>query len=205
MSRKRDYQIDGPEVTAIKQCDPALIPLFDTVGNLRVVGYDDPFLCIMFFVLNQQISLKAAKTVYDRLMVHGIVTPESVLRVSDPALRALGLTTAKVTCLKSLAAATATAWFQNLALLPRSEVERHLLALPGIGPWTVAMFNLFYRFDEDVFTTTDLGLRQALRVVLNNPEMSHQDIQVRSIRWRPYRSVVAHYLWAFREGPNSHL
>lgn len=205
MSKVRTYQAEGPEVTQLKQQDQALIPLFDTVGDLQVVGFDDPFQCLMFFILNQQISLKAAKTLYERLHAHDIDTPNRVKATPEDALKALGLSKAKRTTMRSVAHAAATTWYTRIDTLRREDLEKALLALPGIGPWTVAMFLMFYRFDEDVFTVGDLGLRHALATVLNSPNMSQKAMLLRSKQWAPYRSIVAHYLWAFREGPNSHL
>lgn len=199
----RDYDLKGPVVTALKTQDKALAPLFETVGDLRVVGFDDPFLCLVFFVLNQQISLKAAKTLYARLLGEGFDTPETFRQATQASLRALGISTAKITCLQAVATACYAPWFVQMENTSHERIERELLSIRGLGVWTVSMFRMFYLLDEDVFTTGDLGLRHALRLVLKQPAMSEADMVARSARWRPYRSVVAHYLWAFREGSDS--
>jgi AraC family transcriptional regulator of adaptative response / DNA-3-methyladenine glycosylase II len=76
----------------------------------------------------------------------------------------------------------------------RSDVQRRLLAIPGIGPWTATYVSLRALGDPDAFPCRDLGLRRAARKLGLPPDAAR--LAARSERWRPWRTYAAHYLWA---------
>jgi AraC family transcriptional regulator, regulatory protein of adaptative response / DNA-3-methyladenine glycosylase II len=83
----------------------------------------------------------------------------------------------------------------------RDQAARDLLALPGIGPWTVAYIRMRALGDPDVFLPTDLGVRHALRR-LGQPD-DPTVAEVVALRWRPWRSYALQHLWGVLEGPVS--
>ena len=75
------------------------------------------------------------------------------------------------------------------------EIIDQLIQVKGIGVWTAQMFLMFSMGREDVFSALDLGLRNALMTLLNQQDMTIKEIETYSLKWKPYRSIVSHYLW----------
>ncbi|OHE27133.1 MAG: hypothetical protein A2Y43_00305 [Tenericutes bacterium GWA2_38_26] len=70
-----------------------------------------------------------------------------------------------------------------------------LIKIKGIGVWSAQMFLMFSLGREDVFSVLDLGLRNAVKKIYNNPDLTHDEIEKISENWVPYRSIVSHFLW----------
>lgn len=75
------------------------------------------------------------------------------------------------------------------------EIINMLVRIKGIGIWSAQMFLMFSLGREDVFSVLDLGLRNAAKKIYNQPELTNEQIELMSQNWKPYRSVVSHYLW----------
>jgi AraC family transcriptional regulator of adaptative response / DNA-3-methyladenine glycosylase II len=156
-------------------------------------------------VLGQQVTVKGARTLAERLVrkLGGpLAAPDGTLTHLFPSAEAvarddlsgIGLTGPRTRALRALAAAVAGG---VVALEPGAdpaETRRALLALPGIGPWTVEYVALRALGDPDAIPLTDLGLRQALRS-LGAPDGATA-LAARAERWRPWRSYAALHLWA---------
>lgn len=201
--RLLDLDADPTSVSDLLAADPALTALVERRPGLRVPGSVDGFELATKAVLGQQISVAAARTLAGRLVkAFGapLSTPDTALTHSFPTaetlaesdLRGVGLTGARARTLRGLAAAVAGG---DLDLRPgadRGDTRRRLMALPGIGPWTVEYVSMRALADPDAFPATDLALRHALaRHVITDTD-----------RWRPWRAYAAMHLWT-DEGANS--
>ena len=175
--------------------DPALAALIAQVGPLPVlVPTSDPFGTLVRSVAGQQLSVRAAASIYARVVgTLGEVTPETLLGAEPGTLRSFGLSWAKVRTVRALAEAALDGRvdFAHLASLPDEEVIVQLTPLPGIGRWTVEMFLMFGLARPDVFSFGDLVLRQELGRLYAE---AMQGEVVAS--WSPYRTLAARYLWA---------
>ena len=121
-----------------------------------------------------------------------------VLALSDDELRAVGLSRGKVRYVRALAEAEVAGDLAELEHLPDEEIHRRLIALPGVGIWTVKMFLLFHVQRPDVFAGEDLGLREAIRVLdATEAAPTIAEAHARAEVWAPYRSVAAVSLWDF--------
>lgn len=175
--------------------DPLLAPLVAERPNLRVIGTPDCFQSAVTTVLGQQVSLSAGRTFAGRLVeAYGEPTGSglsrfpraSALAGADPdELRsAIGLTSARARTVLALA----RAWLEASPLPGAAPSRSELLAVPGIGPWTVDY--LAVRFgDRDAFTPSDLVLRRALGGITSDAAAR------RAEAWSPFRAYALMHLW----------
>ena len=152
-------------------------------------------------IVGQQLSTKAARTIYGRLteLYDGAPpTPEQLLATDPDDLRGVGLSRAKGTYLRSLAEHVVSGELQleRLADLPDDEVSAQLTAVKGLGQWTADMFLIFHLRRPDVLPVGDLGIRRAVQVAYGLEELpAKARLEEIAEPWRPYRSLACLYLW----------
>lgn len=209
---RRLVDADAPldAVATVLGADPALAPRVASDPGLRVPGTVDGAEQALRAILGQQVSVAAARTLAGRLAVrfgapladaagsltHAFPDPEALGR-ADP--DDLGLPRARARGLVGLAAALAAG---DVDLDPGGDlpaVREDLLALTGVGPWTVEYVALRTLRDLDAFPVTDLGVRNGARA-LGLPD-TPADLLAHAERWRPWRGYAAHHLWAAASSP----
>lgn len=197
--RRLDLDADAERIDAALAADPVLRPLVRARPGLRIIGHADGFEAAVSTVLGQQVSLAAARTFTARLITAygtphpcGLTEfpgPEALADVAGDELRAaVGITGARARTLLALAEAFA----DGLVLHPDGDAERHrreLLALPGVGPWTVDYLALRAFGDRDACPTGDLVLRRALGA------STAAEARSRAHAWSPYRAYGVFHLW----------
>lgn len=159
-----------------------------------------PFEVLARIVAGQQLSVKAAATVFQRLelALGGKVTGESIAMASIETLRAAGLSHAKSQTLKTLSrfAGSDEKHLQQLLEDSWLSCRTELLQLKGIGPWSVDMFAMFGTGSPDVFAAGDLGLRMAMERHLEVPPKQKPAVyDQRALVWSPYRTLASLHLW----------
>jgi DNA-3-methyladenine glycosylase II len=149
----------------------------------------------------QQLSTKAAGTIWGRVEVLvGKVTPKAILDADIDALRACGLSRPKISHLRSIATAVTDGSlnFRRLARATDEDARAELVAVKGIGPWTADVYLMFALGRWDVFPHADIGLSEAYRMITGERKRHPPKKFLRTgERWRPYRGVAAHMLWAY--------
>ena len=182
--------------------DPALGVVIERAGpaRLRTKDPDGPFGALVRAIAYQQLAGKAAAAIHGRFraLVPGPLTPESVLAVSEEAMRGAGLSRAKTVSIRDLSARAAGGEL-DLATLPRlpdDDIVACLSEVRGIGRWTAEMFLLFELRRLDVWPTGDLAVREGWRLAhgLELPPTPSQ-LQLLGEPLRPVRSVAACYCW----------
>ncbi|MEE2877624.1 MAG: DNA-3-methyladenine glycosylase 2 family protein, partial [Pseudomonadota bacterium] len=148
----------------------------------------------------QQITTKAARTIWDRVEAHlGNVCTGTVLASEEDALRSCGLSRPKIRHLRSIAEAVETGALnlERVHAASMDDARSELIAVKGIGPWTADLF-LMACGRLDAFPAGDVGLMEAYRL-LNEAEqrLESKAFTERAQDWRPYRGVAAHLLWAW--------
>lgn len=193
------YHNDSDITRYLIEKDPLLAPLFKVKKHIEVRLNHNYFHALLETIIAQQLSSKVAFVISKRVHVFydNDITPEIILKTDDQVLRSLGLSFQKIKYLKSLAEHVISdrASFDRLEFLSDQEIIEILIKIKGIGIWTAQMFLMFSLGREDVFSSLDLGLRNALKIVYKNPDLTIKDIDNIAINWSPYRSVVAHFLW----------
>jgi DNA-3-methyladenine glycosylase II len=161
----------------------------------------DAYGALLRAIVGQQLSTKAARTIYLRVLgLFGGATPspEQLLEASEADLRGAGLSGRKVEYVRDLAAHVLSGELEldRLEQLSDEEVIEELVAVRGLGRWTAEMFLIFHLERPDVLSGGDLGIRKAVQVEYGLEEMPTPE-QVTEIgqAWSPYRSLAGLYLW----------
>lgn len=179
--------------------DAVLGELIARFEGLALGSRGDAFSTLARAIVGQQISVKAAQSVWDRLSERlETVTPGSMIRSRKPTLRACGLSGQKADYLKDLArkfldgTLDAARWdaLDDEALIAEMTLVR------GIGRWTAEMFLIFHMTRPDVLPLDDLGLQRAMSLHYNRAQPISM-LKMRRIAgaWAPWRSVATWYLW----------
>jgi DNA-3-methyladenine glycosylase II len=151
-------------------------------------------------IVGQQISVKAALAIFGRLseLLGGSIDAEALAAADEDALRAVGLSRAKARAVRELGIQVSTGRFDfaELEALSDEDAEARLVSLRGIGPWSAQMFLLRSMGRPDVFPAGDIGLRRGIEMLDGLDQMpAIAEAAERALRWRPYRSYAAKYLW----------
>lgn len=166
------------------------------LGPPSLRDYDGDFAGLVRVVVGQQVSAASAAAIWKRVYA-GLTpfAPQTVLAADDAALQALGLSRPKIRTLRALSRAEID--FAGLAALDDDAIRTTLTAVSGIGPWTADIFLLFCLRRADAFPSGDLALQVATQNLLELPARpTAPELEMLAERWRPYRGVAAHLLWA---------
>ncbi|MGI8783086.1 MAG: DNA-3-methyladenine glycosylase family protein [Acidobacteriota bacterium] len=185
----------------LRQSDPVLCRLIEHVGPYRIKYRQPDFQSLVRSIVFQQLSGKAATTIFNRLVDkvgREPLTAGEILKLNDAELRSLGLSRQKASYLQDLARRTDSMEiaFSDLGNLPDEGVIEHLTRVQGVGVWTAHMFLIFALRRPDVLPTGDLGIRAAIKRVYrlrSLPDAAKMEKLAR--KWRPYCSVACWYLW----------
>jgi DNA-3-methyladenine glycosylase II len=183
--------------------DPILAAVIRQYGpcGLADAQRADHFSALVRAIAGQQLSTKAASTIYARLltlMPGGIPTPQGLAALSDEQLRSVGMSRQKSASLRDLSEKVLSGLvdLEALSTMPDEDVISSLVRVRGIGRWSAQMFLMFRLHRPDVLPVGDLGLVNAIQKVYGlrkrpAPERIHKLGEA----WRPYRSVASWYLW----------
>jgi DNA-3-methyladenine glycosylase II len=200
-------------VKALKRADPHLARVIALAGPCTLAPTElSPFRALLRSIVFQQLSTKAASTIFGRvaaLFPDGVPTPEAVLAQRDEALRAAGLSNNKVRSVKDLsekALAGIVPTREALAGLPDEEVIAHCTQVRGVGQWTVEMMLMFHLGRPDVLPVDDLGIQKGAQRVYGLRKLpSPERLEKLAAPWRPWRSVGSWYLWRALELPEAQV
>jgi len=173
-----------------------LIPQFDQ-HCLQSRG--DAFVTLARSVVGQQISVKAAQTVWERFVALAEhITPAQVLKLKIDDMRAAGLSARKVEYIVDLAlhfdngAVHVDAWTG----MEDEAIIAELIAIRGIGRWTAEMFLIFHLMRPNVLPLDDVGLINGIsKCYFSGDVVSRSDAREVALAWAPYRTVATWYIW----------
>jgi DNA-3-methyladenine glycosylase II len=196
---------DRKAIAALRKADPVLRGVIDEVGSVGdfLAGRPtDHYGTLVRSIVGQQLSTKAAASIYARLLERfggRAPTPEEVLADDPDALRAAaGLSHAKVRYLRSLAehVLDGSLRLDRLGDLPDDEVIAELVAVKGLGVWSAHMFLMFHLHRPDVLPVGDLGIRRAVKIHYGLTELpTPAELTDIAEPWRPHRTLACIYLW----------
>jgi len=181
--------------------DKHIAPLIKKWGSCKI----KPIKKSLYFedlvdtICSQQLSGKAATTIFDRLKMtlSGKFEPVQVLKTNDQRLRDCGLSWGKVKYVKDLAfhVKEGKLKLSKLDKLPDEEVINELVAVKGIGRWTAEMFLMFSLARPDIFPIDDLGIKKGFEKVVGKKWDKVESAKFAEKNWKPYRTVASWYLW----------
>lgn len=182
--------------------DPVLAIQINKFGVINYRPPKDRFENLVSTIIGQQLSNKAADTIYNRfleLFPNRKVDPNWILNLESSKIRAVGTSWAKIRSLKdlSLKILDKSVQLDLLDLLSDEEVITHLTQVKGIGPWTAQMKLMFTLHRPDVFPLDDRGIQNAMIKLygLKDDKKLKTNMLKTSSSWRPYRTLACWYLW----------
>jgi DNA-3-methyladenine glycosylase II len=193
------YDKNHPFVQDLIQKDPLLANIIDQIDEVKVPISEDYFTSLVEIIVAQQLSAKVAFIINERLktLLNQQLNPYEILSLDDETLRSIGLSKQKITYLRHLSTyyIENKIMFNHLSEYKDEEVIKHLTEIKGIGRWTSEMFLIFSLKRYDIFSVLDLGLREAVKKLYNQPNLTHEEIIQIAHKWMPYRTIASHYLW----------
>ncbi|WP_370869064.1 DNA-3-methyladenine glycosylase [Rhodoferax sp.] len=173
-----------------------LIPQF---GQTCLQSRGDAFATLARSVVGQQISVKAAQTVWDRFAkLPQQMTPAQVLRLKIDDMRAAGLSARKVEYLVDLALHfdNGLVHVEDWVAMDDEAIIDELVAIRGIGRWTAEMFLIFHLMRPNVLPLDDVGLINGIsKSYFSGEVVSRSDAREVALAWAPYRTVATWYIW----------
>ena len=151
-------------------------------------------------IIYQQLSGKVAKIIYTRflsLFQNKIPTPNQYLNTAITDLKGIGLSKQKINYINNLSQFFIEQDNQlKFKTDSEQEISKQLIAIKGIGQWTIDMFMMFTLCKADILPIGDLGIKKAFRELYNLKELpSESFMKEMSLPWQPYRTIACCYLW----------
>jgi DNA-3-methyladenine glycosylase II len=185
----------------LRRADPVMRDVIQRAGPFTLRTHRNRFRALVFSIVGQQISGKAAAAIRTRLVEYlkpQQISADAIARLTPEELRSVGLSAQKTIYLLDLAnrVACGDLKLDRVARMPDEAVIEALTEVNGIGIWTAQMFLIFSLGRLDVFPHDDLGVRSAIRNLYGLDELPNKEISHRiATPWRPYASVASWYCW----------
>jgi DNA-3-methyladenine glycosylase II len=184
--------------------DPRLAAVIKRVGPCKLADSrtHDPFAALVRVIMSQQLSGKAAETIFARVVAlaapAGGLSPVSVRALDATALRGAGVSRPKITYLYDLADHVGDGRLDLHALdgHPDEEVIARITAVKGLGRWSAEMFLMFRLNRPDILPVGDLGIVKGMQRLFGMKRRPAERTMIRLAEgWRPYRSIASWYVW----------
>jgi len=192
------FEYGAEEVEHLKKADPVLGEAMDRIGRVERTVIPDLFQALIYAVIGQQVSAKAAYTVWCRLQEKvGEISPARIAEASEKEIQQCGMTYRKACYIKDAAKMVQEGSFEieGLKELPDSEVIKRLSSLKGIGIWTAEMLLLNSMERPDIVSRGDMAITRGMMKLYGHPEITKEQFQEYKTRYSPYGSVASIYLW----------
>ncbi|MCM0649068.1 DNA-3-methyladenine glycosylase [Clostridium swellfunianum] len=193
------FEYGEKEINYLKKKDKRLAEAIDRIGRIEREVMPDLFTSLIRSIVAQQISSKAASTVWNRIMERfGEVTPERLAKVSIEEIQQCGISTRKAGYIKGITEAVISRELnlEELFELPDDEVCKRLSSLNGIGVWTAEMLMIFSMQRPNIVSWGDLAIRRGMMMLYHHKELTKERFEKYRKRYSPYGSVASLYLWA---------
>ena len=188
-------------IVHLKKADPVLAEIIAKTGPYRMQYREPVFQTLVRSIVYQQLSGKAALTIFDRLAAAVKVdpmTPESILSLRPQKMRTLGLSQQKTLYIRELARFTRSGEidFSTFPELDDAAIIETLTLVKGVGVWTVQMFLMFALRRPNVLPVGDLGVRAAMKKAYQLEALpTPAEMERIASAWHPYCSIASWYLW----------
>jgi DNA-3-methyladenine glycosylase II len=187
--------------------DPKLAAIIPKIELPDVDRHNDIYLDLLDSIVSQQLSVKAAGTIFQRFLeIFDDLnpTPHRILELDKEVMRGCGLSYQKAGYIQNIAAY----WIDNQCLtkdwlsLTDEEIIAELTTIKGVGKWTVQMILMFRLNRPDVFPIDDLVIRQSMMklygVESKGKELVRELTEIAET-WRPYRTIACRYVWRYKD------
>jgi DNA-3-methyladenine glycosylase II len=196
--------LGGKAARAHLAADPVLGPVVKQVGAFILKPLTrEPYEALVRAIAHQQVHGRAAEAVLKRLIAlfpeQDFPTATGILSLEEGALRGCGFSGAKVAAVRDIAAKTVGGLVptrRSATRLPDEELIERLVAIRGVGRWTVEMLLIFTLGRPDILPVDDFGVREGYRRAAGlDAQPKPKELAAIGLAWAPYRSAAAWYLW----------
>jgi DNA-3-methyladenine glycosylase II len=184
----------------LARVDPTLATIIRARRGIALGTRGDPFQTLARSIVGQQISVKAAESVWQKVVaaVGGVPTPTNIAVAALPDLRAAGLSQRKAEYVSELASRFASKQLNPTSwqAMDDESIIAALTTVRGVGRWTAEMFLIFNLMRPDVLPVADVGLQRAISLHYRSGRvLSERTLRRIAEPWAPWRSVATWYLW----------
>lgn len=193
------FEYGQKEIEYLKNKDKKLGAAIEKIGMIRREINSEPFSALVSSIVSQQISNKAAETVWNRLCkLMGSITPENIEKASLDEIQGCGMTLRKAGYIKGIANAAISGEvnFKMIHTFTDEKIINNLSALKGVGIWTSEMLLIFSLCRPNVVSYGDLAIRRGMMNLYGLKELPKKKFDMYKKRYSPYGSVASLYLWA---------
>lgn len=192
------FEYGQKEIEYLTRKDKKLGAAIDRIGPIRREVNPEPFSALIASVVSQQISKKAAATVWNRLSaLLGSITPDHIVRTDLADIQGCGMSVRKAGYIQGIAraAAAGSVNFNELPKLRDEMLIKQLSSLNGVGVWSAEMLLIFSLGRPDVVSYGDLAIRRGMMKLYGLKELTKATFGKYKKRYSPYGSVASLYLW----------
>jgi DNA-3-methyladenine glycosylase II len=197
--KKPDYWEES--IDFLQNNDKKLAQIINKYSESVLIGRSNPLETLIRSVVGQQISVKAAASVWQKMInLIGELNVDNIFLVDQEELKSCGLSKQKTQYILNIAEhfkahnINGESYWDNREF---SNIYDELITIKGVGPWTVEMFGMFYLLKRDIFPLKDLGIIKAINQLycVDGAPLTTDQVIAISDRWKPYRTVACWYLW----------
>jgi len=191
-------------INHLKRNDKILAKVINQVGPCTLKPQTDPFESIIDAIISQQLSMFAAQSIFNRFVEYykpkKFPSPDEILNTSNEDLRKIGISNAKIRCLKDLCEKIKSGQIHlnKIHKLSDNEIVKELTQVKGIGRWTAHMFLIFSLGRLNVLPTEDLGIRKGIMKLYRLRKLPDERkiLEIaKQNQWSPYCSIASWYIW----------
>lgn len=196
--RTKIFDYGNKEMNYLMSVDKILGEAIERIGKIERAIIPDMFPALVFAIIGQQISLKAARTIWARMQDRiGAITPETILAISMEEIKECGMQASKAGYIKGIADSVLSGDFDlaELYQLPDAEVIKRLSTLKGIGVWTAENLLLNCMERPDIISYGDIAIRRGIMKLYDLSELTKEQFISYKNRYSPYASVASIYIW----------
>ncbi len=183
--------------------DPVMKKIISSYKGEAPLRRENGFHTLVRSIVGQQISVKAADTVWNKLSLLASkgMRPEIIIKITEDNLRTAGLSGQKVKYIHNCAEFFLNEMKGRMDLVDEEHIQvaEKLITIKGVGKWTVDMFMIFHMHAPDIFPIADLGVINAIKKHYNVTAKDKRSLENKIIKisetWKPYRSIATWYLW----------
>ncbi len=193
MNVSENWEVAAKELS---RKDPVIMKIIKLYSGDKMQLKNNAFLTLVRSVVGQQISVKAADSIWKKLeeLCRDSIEPKRIKSFSEDELRSAGLSKSKVNYIQNIAKSDILE--VNWSNLDDEEAIDLLCKIKGIGRWTAEMFLIFHLARPNILPLGDIGLIKAIELNYNNGEkMSKEELEAYGQKWSPWCTVATWYLW----------
>ncbi|UFU00170.1 DNA-3-methyladenine glycosylase 2 family protein [Radiobacillus kanasensis] len=199
-NRYWNISLDNQSVKQLCMADNKVKKLALIIGDYYVPTYNDKFEALIRYIVGQMLSNKVANNIWENVkqQLSGVITQKTISELSDPELRALGLSMRKVGYIRDLCNRIKSndLDLEQLEELNNNQIIKKLTRVKGIGVWTAEMFLIFTLYRQDVIPLDDVSLQRCVSWLYAENNLSSKELlKQKGSVWSPNSSIACLYLW----------